>query len=107
MRYTTITDAIEQAVIPALGEFGADYDAEAIAREAFSYRVDTDERGNELLNTAGFEQVVDDAGFWVIAEKHATRNEDESGDDEDGCQGHESLNGADMGATVYCDGSCV
>jgi hypothetical protein len=23
-----------------------------------------------------------------------------------GCEGHESLNGADMGVTVYCDGSC-
>ena len=23
------------------------------------------------------------------------------------CDGHESLNGADMGLTVYCDGSCA
>lgn len=23
------------------------------------------------------------------------------------CEGHESLNGADMGATVFCDGTCV
>lgn len=27
-------------------------------------------------------------------------------DDDDECEGHESLNGADMGATVYCDGYC-
>ncbi len=26
--------------------------------------------------------------------------------DEDGCEGHESLAGARMGQTVYCDGSC-
>ncbi len=25
---------------------------------------------------------------------------------EDECEGHESLNGADFGRTVYCDGSC-
>ena len=28
-------------------------------------------------------------------------------DDEDECEGHESLDGAHMGETVYCDGSCV
>lgn len=27
-------------------------------------------------------------------------------DDDDECEGHESLNGADMGVTVYCDGNC-
>lgn len=70
MRYTTISDVIDQAVAPALGEYGDDYDLEAIAREAFEYKVDTDADGNELLNTAGFEQVVDEAGFWVIAEKY-------------------------------------
>ncbi len=25
---------------------------------------------------------------------------------ETGCEGHESLNGADLGRDVYCDGSC-
>lgn len=28
-------------------------------------------------------------------------------DDTEGCPGHESLNGADMGQSVYCDGSCA
>jgi hypothetical protein len=41
MRYATIADAVDRAVIPALGADGADYDAEAIARDAFAYRVDT------------------------------------------------------------------
>ena len=27
-------------------------------------------------------------------------------DDDDACEGHESLGGAHMGETVYCDGSC-
>lgn len=72
MRFTTITDVIDQAVTPALGEYGDDYDLEAIAREAFEYKVDTDEQGNELLNTAGFEQIVDDAEFYDIARKYDT-----------------------------------
>jgi len=70
MRYTTNRDAIEQAILPALDTHADDYDVDAIFREAFEYRVDTDKDGNELLNTAGFEQVVTDEEFWVIAAKH-------------------------------------
>ncbi|HEX6518291.1 MAG TPA: hypothetical protein VF049_22210 [Nocardioidaceae bacterium] len=80
MRYETLAEATAQAIVPALGEYGADYDIDAIAREAFAYRVDTDADGNELLNTAGFEQIVDEAGFWAIAEKHDTTAADEDDD---------------------------
>lgn len=69
-RYTTRRDAIEQAIIPALGDHGDDYDTDAICREAFEYRVDTDGAGRELLNTAGFEQAVSDDEFWAIVERH-------------------------------------
>ena len=71
MRYTTIADVIDQAVTPALGEFGADYDTDAIAREAYAWRIDHDEQGRELLNSAGFEQAVTDDEFWQIVERHA------------------------------------
>lgn len=44
----------------------------------------------------------------------ATRLAEEGGEEYDGdteeeleCEGHESLAGADMGASVFCDGSCV
>jgi hypothetical protein len=77
-RYTTMDDVIAQAVIPALGEYGHQYNAEAIAREAYSYRVDTDEQGRELLNTAGFEQVVDDEEFWQIVERHEITTADQA-----------------------------
>lgn len=70
MRYTTKSDVIEQAILPALGEYADDYDTDAIADAAFDYRVDTNEQGQELLNTAGFEQVVDEDGFWTIVEQH-------------------------------------
>jgi hypothetical protein len=35
------------------------------------------------------------------------RDFDDFDNDENECEGHESLNGADMGVTRYCDGSCV
>jgi hypothetical protein len=68
MRYATKQDVIEQAVLPALD--GDDYDVHAIADEAFTWKVDRDEHGNELLNTAGFEQAVTEDEFWAIVERH-------------------------------------
>lgn len=70
MRYVTITDVIEQAVTPALGEYQNDYDTEAIARDAFTWTIDTDAHGNQLLHTAGFEQTVSDEAFWSVAAKY-------------------------------------
>lgn len=41
-------------------------------------------------------------------EAEALRLADEADeDDEDGCEGHETLAGAHMGETVYCSGECV
>lgn len=68
MRYTTKDDAIAQAFPQDVTEPG--YDVDAIFAETFEYRVDKDELGNERLNTAGFEQVVDTDGFWEIVKKH-------------------------------------
>lgn len=70
-RYTTITDLEYQQVRPALGEFVEEYDTEAIAHEIATYIVETDEDGNELLNTAGLEVTVSDPEFWEICQKHA------------------------------------
>ena len=69
-RFTTITDVIQHEIAPALGEYADEYDLEAIAHEAYEYRVDTDERGRGLANTAGFESVVDHDEFWEIVQKH-------------------------------------
>lgn len=70
MRYSTKQDAIQHLIYDALGDFSNDYDTDAIADEILVYRVDTDDQGNELLNTAGFEQGVSDEEFWAIAERH-------------------------------------
>lgn len=70
MRYTSRQDAIEQAIMPALTE--GEYDYDVIFSETFTWKVDYDGRGNELLNTAGFEQTVTDDGFWEIVARHET-----------------------------------
>lgn len=70
MSYTTIADVIDQAIAPALGEYGDDYDLEAIARATHEWTIDTDDEGNELLNTGGFRQTVTTEQFWAIAEQH-------------------------------------
>lgn len=69
-RFTTLTDVIRDEIAPALGEYADEYDLEAIAREVYEYRVDTDERGRGLANSAGFECVVDNDEFWEIVQKH-------------------------------------
>lgn len=63
-RYATRQDAIEQYVVPALGDYGNDYDHDAIFEATFAYRADHDERGNEVLTNAGFERTADDIEFW-------------------------------------------
>ena len=70
MRYATRQDAIEQVIIPALTGYDDEFYLDAIFDEAFRYKVDSDGRGHELASTAGFEQVVDDHGFWLIVERH-------------------------------------
>ena len=68
-RYTTRQDIID-SLAGVFGDFADDYDIDAIIDEAYAYRVDEDENGNQRLSTAGFEQTVTDEEFWAIAEKH-------------------------------------
>lgn len=75
-RFTTGQDATED-IIQAIEAGGTDvasaseFDLEAIFDDVFEYRVDSDEAGNQLANTAGFEQIVDDQGFWEAIMRHA------------------------------------
>lgn len=69
-RFTTITDVYND-IRTALGEYAEDHDIEAIADEAYEYRTSEDADGNQILTSAGFEQIVDTDDFWAIAEKHA------------------------------------
>lgn len=67
-RFSTRTDAIDQAIIPALGDFAGEHDVDAIFDRAFEYRVDRTEDDAEWLPSAGFEQAVTDDEFWSIVE---------------------------------------
>lgn len=69
-RFTTKDDAIQQDILPALGEFADSHDIDGIFAETFEYKVDVNDKGQENLNTAGFEQIVDTDTFWTIVEKH-------------------------------------
>lgn len=62
-RYTTRQDAIEQAIVPALGDFGTDYDLDAIFDACFEY-----DPCEGHIQDAGYVQVVDDADFWQAVE---------------------------------------
>lgn len=58
--FTTNRDAIEQVIIPAIEGTGvasaSEYDVQAIFEAAFTW------------TGRGFEQSVDEAGFWAIVE---------------------------------------
>ncbi len=74
-RFATIQDAID-SITPAFGDYADDFDVDAIAAEAFEYRVDTNEAGQQLLDTAGFEDTTegDADAFWAIAAKYDRSN---------------------------------
>lgn len=57
----------------------------------------------KIVRTMGTGNVADDDQESLV---FADESIDDWDDDEDECEGHESLNGADMGRTVYCDGTC-
>lgn len=71
-RYTTRQDIID-SIAGVFGDFADDYDIDAIIDEAYAYRVDEDENGQVLLNTAGFQKIVTDKEFWAIAERHDSK----------------------------------
>ena len=75
-RLTTAEDA-KNEIITAI-ESGdvqdarAEFDVDAIFDATYAYRVDRDSRtGQELLNTAGFEDITDHDTFWSIVYEHA------------------------------------
>lgn len=69
MRYTTAEDAIDQEILPVLdGE--SEYDVRGIFHEAFDWKIEINERGQELLDSGGFEQVVSNEEFAEIVEKY-------------------------------------
>lgn len=71
-RYTTRDEAIYHEITAPLGDDVTDFDVDAIADELIEFRVDHDDQGRELLDTAGYE-VREDVEFWAVVERHETR----------------------------------
>ena len=57
--YTTKQDAITYAILPALGEYAADHDVDAIFDATFTYE------GTGFVQTASVEE------FWAAVEANA------------------------------------
>lgn len=68
--YTTKDDAIEQYVVPALGDYADDHDLDAIFDDCFEYNQAIDEDGVEHLNSSGFRLTADEAAFWESVQRH-------------------------------------
>lgn len=73
-RYTTLDDVKRNAIIPTLDK-ADEYDVDAIADATYAWRVDLDADGNEVLNTAGFEQVVDTDAYWAAVQRYVHSKE--------------------------------
>jgi hypothetical protein len=60
---------------------------------------------NEAGEVTGWDYPGEDDGIRDVSD--ADWDEYKDGNDEPECEGHESLNGAHMGETVYCRGACA
>lgn len=75
--YTTKQDAIEREIIESLGDYGNDYDIDAIADELLEFDDATDEDGTVHLDRQGFRvrKEYDNSpegcsAFWALVEAH-------------------------------------
>ena len=72
-RFTNASDAKNdiRVAIEAGGAADADdYDIDAILEEAYEWKIDINDKGQELLNSAGFEQIVDADEFLAIVARN-------------------------------------
>lgn len=68
--YATRDDAIEQEIIPALGDDVEEYDLDKIFEAIFDWHNEYDSLGNNLLNESGFILTIaddDEDAFWRAA----------------------------------------
>ena len=63
--YTTKQDYISQVIVPALGDYAAEFDIDAIAYEMLNWHNDVNVPGNN-----GFLE-DEDKDFWEVVEAHA------------------------------------
>jgi len=68
--YPTKYEWIGEVLKPALGEYAAEYDLDAIAYDLLDWHTEYNEKGKELDNYSGY---TENPGldFWEVVERHA------------------------------------
>ena len=72
--YATISDYINDVILPALGGYAAGHDVEAIAAEMTEWHDEIDEAGAIVLDKSGLVE-RDDVDFWDVVAKHSHDND--------------------------------
>lgn len=70
MLYSTISNYINEVILPALGEFASEFDVEAIARDMLTRHDVYTTDGWVNASLSGYVE-RDDMGFWTVVESHA------------------------------------
>ena len=68
--YTTKQDYIAQAIEPALGEYAAGHDIDAIADAMLIWHDEINDKGQAIDNKSGYME-DEDRDFWAVVEAHA------------------------------------
>ena len=68
--YTTKQDYISQVIIPALGDYAAEHDIDAIADEMLNWHNEVDGNGDINLGRSSFVE-NDGQDFWAVVENNA------------------------------------
>lgn len=65
-RYTTRQDAVEQVILPSLGEYADGHNIDAIFEACFAY-----DPCSGHIQDAGFVQIATEGEFWETVQRHA------------------------------------
>lgn len=68
--YTTKQDYIAQVITPALGDYAAEHNIDAIADEMLTWHNEVDSNGDINIGRSGFIE-NDDKDFWAVVENNA------------------------------------
>ena len=68
--YTAKQDYIAQVITPALGDYAAEHDIDAIADEMLNWHNEVDGNGDINIGRSGYME-DEDKDFWEVVEAHA------------------------------------
>lgn len=72
--YSDATSYINDVIIPALGQYAAHYDVEAITADMTAWHNAIDADGNINMSGSGLVE-RDDVDFWDVVAKHSHDND--------------------------------